>query len=144
MTWAHAKNVYLGAGYLPHGINNLISLKISCNETPSVVWLLFPSGIAADALLFPRPPTNSAETPHAVVDDFSRALARRWFCWRDFLVSLPPIILPWLTANRRQLKNCAGISFHALLLTRVFMTTYEITVTIRYYIQCPQWSYALT
>lgn len=74
MSWARAKNVYLGAGYLPRGINNLISLKISCNETPSVVWLLFPSGIAADTLISS---TADRQRRDVAVDDFSHVLARR-------------------------------------------------------------------
>lgn len=84
--------IYLGTGYLPRSINNLISLKISYNETSSVVWLLFPSEIATDAFLFPQPLASNGRD--AIVDDFSHVLAHRRSCSRHFFVCLCNSSLP--------------------------------------------------
>jgi len=130
MTWVHAKNVYLGAGYLPRGINNLISLKISCNETPSVVWLLFPSGIAADALLFPQPVPRRRRRRLFARTRTSLILFAQ-FLRLSLSLSLSPIILPWLTANRRHWKT-TRISFHALLHMYLRQRTESVVIILQY------------
>jgi len=126
MTWIRAKNVYLGAGYLPRSINNLISLKISCNETPSAVWLLFPSRLRQmHSYFLNRRPAASRRRRRRLFERARTSL----ILFARFL-RLFPVTLPWLMTKRHHWKTTAWITFHALL--RAYIYDSACGTTIKY------------